>query len=551
MLRLLRSKNLFETICKLAILSTVVSILLLSWVPPVSRDALTHHLAVPKLYLKHGGMHEIKDLDFSYYPMNLDLLYMIPLWLGNDIAPKMIHFTFAFFTMVLIYSYLRSRLNQTYALIGALFFLSLPVVVKLSITVYVDLGLVFFSTVAIFFLLKWKENTARISYLIACGVFCGLALGTKYNGLITFFILTLIIPIASIHDRGNDNFAQVRAVGHGFIFALVALIVFSPWMIRNYLWTANPLYPLFDGWFNPAAKQASTAAWNHFDVRRWVYGESWWEIMMIPLRIFFQGQDGDPRYFDGRLNPLLILLLPLAFLSFSKNSPAIRREKWILLVFSILFLFFVFFQTDMRVRWIAPIIPPMIILMVFGLRECVCIAHSFHSMILKRVAFFIIFFVVAAFGGMNVVYLGQQFDKVQPFQYLTGEIGRDRYIQKHRPEYAVIRFGNDHLPKESKIYCLFLGSRRYYSDNDLLFDNDMFVQAVKDTATAAEMTSFFKNKGIPYLMVGRNLFDQWADAVFDSAQKVKIQTFFREMVTSLYEEGGYSLYAIKRVANDG
>ncbi|MBU2622890.1 MAG: hypothetical protein KKD92_11290, partial [Proteobacteria bacterium] len=72
----------------------IVSVIALSSVPPVSRDALTHHLAVPKLYLNHGGMYEIPSVIFSYYPMNLDLLYLIPLYFGNDIVPKYIHFLF-------------------------------------------------------------------------------------------------------------------------------------------------------------------------------------------------------------------------------------------------------------------------------------------------------------------------------------------------------------------------------------------------------------------------------------------------------------------------
>ena len=54
----------------------IVSIVILSCVPPVSKDALVHHLAVPKLYLKHGGIYEIPSMIFSYYPMNLDLLYL-------------------------------------------------------------------------------------------------------------------------------------------------------------------------------------------------------------------------------------------------------------------------------------------------------------------------------------------------------------------------------------------------------------------------------------------------------------------------------------------
>ncbi|MGD9240524.1 MAG: hypothetical protein PVG69_10895, partial [Desulfobacterales bacterium] len=134
----------------------ITSILVMAAVPPVSRDALTHHLAVPKLYLKSGNLSEIPTLVFSYYPMNLDLLYLIPLYFGNDIIPKYIHFAFALLTAWLIFVFLKDRTAKThYGLLGALLFLSLPVILKLSITVYVDLGLVFFSTAALLYVLKW------------------------------------------------------------------------------------------------------------------------------------------------------------------------------------------------------------------------------------------------------------------------------------------------------------------------------------------------------------------------------------------------------------
>ncbi|MBU1570069.1 MAG: hypothetical protein KKE00_06065 [Proteobacteria bacterium] len=94
-----------------------VSVIILSSVPPVSRDALTHHLAVPKLYLNHGGMYEIPSVIFSYYPMNLDLLYLIPLYFGNDIVPKYIHFLFALLTAFLVHGYLKKRTNTLLALL--------------------------------------------------------------------------------------------------------------------------------------------------------------------------------------------------------------------------------------------------------------------------------------------------------------------------------------------------------------------------------------------------------------------------------------------------
>lgn len=73
-----RSKIAFATqiILTAALLALIF---ILAAVPPVSRDALTHHLAVPQLHISHGRVYKIPDLVASYFPMNLDLLYVIPL----------------------------------------------------------------------------------------------------------------------------------------------------------------------------------------------------------------------------------------------------------------------------------------------------------------------------------------------------------------------------------------------------------------------------------------------------------------------------------------
>ena len=233
------------------LLSLILSIIILSYVPPVSRDALTHHLAVPKLYLKHGSIYEIPELKVSYYPMNIDLLYLIPLYFGNDIIPKFIHFSFALMTAWLIFNYLKKRIDTSYALFGVLLFLSLPVIIKLSITVYVDLGLYYFSTVSLICLFKWIEKDFKIKYLIISAIWCGLALGTKYNGLIVLFLLTLFVPFIYLRSIHSGTYSQIRAIGYSAVFMIVSFMVFSPWMVKNYIWTNNPIYPLYDSVFNP------------------------------------------------------------------------------------------------------------------------------------------------------------------------------------------------------------------------------------------------------------------------------------------------------------
>ncbi len=43
----------------LLLAGVILVVVLMASVPPVSRDALVQHLAVPRLYLRHGGIYEI------------------------------------------------------------------------------------------------------------------------------------------------------------------------------------------------------------------------------------------------------------------------------------------------------------------------------------------------------------------------------------------------------------------------------------------------------------------------------------------------------------
>ena len=363
---------------------------LLACVPPVSRDALSHHLYVPKLWLQRGGIVEIPFVEFAYYPMNVDLLYLVPLYFGNDILPKLIHFSFALLTAWLIYRHLRDRLHRVAGLIGSLLFLSIPVVVKLATTVYVDLGLIFFTFASMLLLLRWVEDHFALKHLLGAALLCGLALGTKYNALIVFFLLSMLVPWLYLQLRSDakppisQRASQANAVWYAALFVLICVLVFSPWMVKNYQWTGNPIYPLYNQIFVPTEEQSNGQGGNasgtksvvetdrqgglrNFSKRKFVYGEPWWETLSIPVRVFFQGQDDNPRYFDGRLTPLLFILPFFAFLRLRTDPKPLQLEKQMWLIFSVLYLIYTFFKIDMRVRYLAPIIPGLVILSVYGI----------------------------------------------------------------------------------------------------------------------------------------------------------------------------------------
>ena len=539
----------------------VLSIIVLSWVPPVSRDALTHHLAVPKLYLKHGGIYEIPEIKFSYYPMNLDLLFLIPLYFGNDIVPKYIHFSFALLTAGLVFGYIKRRLGTIYALVGAVFFLSIPVILKLSITAYVDLGLVLFTFAAIIQLFKWHESGFKPKHLIFSALFCGLAMGTKYNGLVVFFLLTMMV-VYLVRKRPfgkhRTDLKQVHALLYAAIFIFVSLLVFSPWLMRNFAWTGNPIYPLYNKWFvseSTEPLQASdisgvnadltkrSGGWNHLAIRRILYKESWARIAMIPLRIFFEGQDDNPKYFDGKLNPFILLLPLLALIIRDHQSSQVRFEMQLLITFSVLFILISFLKTSIRIRYIAPVIPPLVVVSIFGLHKMVSFFNGHRRTMIKKSGAALILITVLLMFYINASYAVKQFDLVKPFDYISGRIGRDEYIARYRSEFPVVDYANKNLAQDARVFGLFLGNRAYYWDRDLVFGDMRFHHALTRSESAQVLNRWFKEYGFTHLAIRFDILKKWSAELKDKERRILVE-FLKQSLDLLYSSGGYGLYRL-------
>lgn len=541
----------------LSLLSLLVaSVIILSWVPPVAKDELVHHLAVPKLYLKHGGMYEIPFMPFSYYPMNLDLLYLIPLHFGNDIIPKFIHFSFALLTAGLLHRYLKRRTGVVYALFGVVFFLSIPIIVKLSISAYVDLGVTFFSFASLLLLLEWRKSEFKWRFLMFSGVMAGLAMGTKYNALVTTALLVLFVPILSARQAKGNFF---RSASHGLLFLFVALLVFSPWMARNYSWKKNPIYPLYDHNFNPQKSSVSGADQSHnesinaglgvFVIREGIYHEAWWEIALVPIRVFLQGQDGSPKHFDGTLNPFLLLLPVFAFWRMREDQEDMRREKAVMLGFVVLFFAVAFFTSDLRIRYIAPIIPGLVVLSVMG-------AEKLHRAIGKEkrgrgvsVPFAVLVVLLASALAYNGRYVVAQFREVEPLGYIAGAVSRDEYLERHRAEYAAMRFINHHLPREAKVMLIYLGSRGYYCDRSYVYGDDALESVFLISQNPQEIHSKLKEMGITHLLICDPLFARWVSGNLKEKAEKSLRSFFINYAKIIYSHNGFSVFNLENICS--
>jgi Dolichyl-phosphate-mannose-protein mannosyltransferase len=548
-----QNKQSIHYILLLLIVTLVGSFFLLNATPPFSRDALVHHLAIPKLYLQHGGIYEIPDLVFSYYPMNLDLLYLAALYYANDSLPKIIHMLFGLATSYLIYRYIKARLPLKYALLGALFFLSMPIIVKLSITVYVDLGLVFFTTASLLLLFRWVEKDYQTRYIILAALCCGLAVGTKYNGLIVLFLLTSFVPFLYLRNANSNKKMTAPAIQAALLFFLCALVAVSPWLIKNMIWTGNPIYPLYNDFFNPQAITDSVVISDDnsirgvFATRYSLYGENIWQLLSLPIRIFFEGLDDNPRYFDGRLNPFLLLLPLFAFMRGTARTKNRKIEKLTLLVFCLLYFFFAFNSGVLRIRYMVPIVPFLVILAIFGLHN---IELKATKLLTKPHMHTIVWFVpVILMLTYNTSYIYQQFVYVNPIDYLKGKLTHTEYIAKYRPEYKVMQYANTHLPETAKVLCVFMGQRGYYLDKTHVFEGYkinkyLLSWLLEPGMTSSEITGRLKQHGITHIILRTDLFSQQLQQNLPAENQQVLAVLFNHKLIHLFSYLNYSLYKI-------
>ena len=530
---------------------------ILNLTPPISRDALIHHLAIPKLWLKHGGFYEISWAEYAYYPMNINLLYAVCLYFKNDIAPKFIHLAFGIGIGLLIYLYLKPKFSRNWGLLGVVIFITTPVVVWLSTSAYIDLGMTFFTTGSVLAFIKWRDSEySRFKWFLISSFCMGIALGSKYNALIAWFIVNMFLVLSFARDTRR----QIKALQYGMLFLILTAFVASPWYLKNYFQTGNPFYPLFDSFLKSlnhhpiqevvlgqAIKKPGLISF--FKMREIMYGESLWETLLIPIRMFFQGKDNSYQYFQGSLNPILILFLPFAFL-----NKRYGKDKILLVSFSIIFIIMAFFLTAKQVRYILPVLPFLAIIAVMGindllnqLEKIMPSSLSFRER-LKSIGNVFVFMIVLVLLILNFNYLKNRMQIVKPFPYVFGKESREVYLKRHLLHYDAVEYINNNLPIDAKIFTMFLGRRGYYLNRDYKnepsFGTSTLYHMINNADDEKKFMEYVRSMNVTHILMRTDLVDNYLKDNFSKKEVKRMLQLVSKYWKKVYENNGYAIWDI-------
>src|SRR5207237_4497517 len=111
---------------------------------------------------------------------------------------------------------------------------TMPVVLFTSELCFVDVPFAAFTLAAA----RVGFDSSNRTHLAMAGVYSGFALGTKYTGLSMLAVTGIFLLILKIMAGGRSSVFFDLCV-----FAATALLVGSPWYLRNFIMLGSPIYP--------------------------------------------------------------------------------------------------------------------------------------------------------------------------------------------------------------------------------------------------------------------------------------------------------------------
>lgn len=244
--------------------------------PATAWDDLTYHLAAPKVYVQHARILYLPYDHHSNFPFTLEMLYTLGLLLRGQTVAKLFHFACFLLTILALVAFGRDYLGprvgwsscpppkqvrgEVVGLAAAAIFALAPTVMWETGTAYNEFGLALFQLLAVYSFVEYLNLRSTVqscegkevwaaprqpAWITLTGVFCGLALGVKATGG-----LVLILLVGGGAVLGWIDRLSFRATSGAMVkLSLIAALIGSPWYVKSYVWTGNPVFPFAHGVF--------------------------------------------------------------------------------------------------------------------------------------------------------------------------------------------------------------------------------------------------------------------------------------------------------------
>lgn len=510
---------------KSVLIVSLAAVFLLAPLPEGYHDSLLYHLAIPQQMFVTGSLTPMLHNFTTYLPLGSEMLYL-PL-AANDYAARLLQFAFAMMIFGLVYYSFQGRERMIAGLVcisGFAYFEFL----RASVTVLPEINVAAYA-IAGWLMIERFIGRRAVKYLAVAGIMFGFAAGAKYQGLVAGAAGASALLFVSLLDKK----AFMRSVLSAGLVLLMALAVFSPWMIRSLLLTGDPVFP--SGHFLFGAGNISDediAVINSIWSYRAPEAAGIAGFLTMPFREAVS---------SGGTASLLLLLVPLPFLLIK------RKEGFSAVAIALLFFYVVWWFLAPHPRYFVPAVP---LILLIGARGAAALPD--------KKAFRTVFAaVIAIVFAINFIPVCQSlYETLRPFEFYKSGFDRPAYEQRLTTSpFAAFNFLNEQTPKNSKI--LLIGESRGYNlrrsyHASSPYERQLMIDYLEQYKTAPALRSELKKAGYEYILVNFAEWKRTRDALKIPAmnfapQRTQKGFLFIDLLrslTSVYSDKNCSVYRL-------
>jgi len=549
-LRQLRLPFLWQRLILAAWIGTMLLLFLHALCPAVDGDPLSYHITVAVRYLNAHRFVYLPTLTYTNWPVGAQMLFALLLGLHRDSPVAIVHFLaglLCFWTVLLF----GRRLGGGFAGgVAVVLLMAYTTLVLQMCMAFIDVALTCFTLLAVFMLylayqdsevsfaesgaLSEPDKAGEAKHALTPGsaswerlsaLFAGLAMTTKLTGLWTIATLLLLMWLLSRRAARASRSSQQagtpsRAETLGLLarlcrFGAIALLVVTPWLLKSWVLTGNPVYPLLYRVFGGIE-------WSEAGSRNFTFGHMIWNTP--------PGMQPTPGvlFYAHLFNAVVGSLVCVATLWGTRRSK-VAVPAGAAATFTACICIANYFHP----RFLMPALPLVLLCLAYLLRRkeqtlalplgflAIVLAISLNSRLFPRLS--------------------------TTLQVATGLTSRTDYLLASTPDYAVTLKANAIVPPTARILIGTYANNLAYYDAEALWP-EWWEQDSIHYESQARLEADLKRIGVDYLVLDPD-FPDWCDYSHSCrARKQREPVALTELVQrrgeKLFEANGHTLYRL-------
>lgn len=491
-----------DRVIVLLILFTLALAFIAALAPPIAKDTLLYHFALPKAFIASHSNAFVEGNIASYLALGGEMHFVWAMLLGGvysvragEAAAGAIAFLYLPLLLAVVFGWARElNISRRWSLIAVLLVAAIPTVFHSASSGYTDVALAFYAALAVYSLMRWLDGYDT-KHLIYLAIFLGGALSIKLTTLFLVAALVLVI-LLKVRNEGSAG----KLAGTAVLALVLAVVLASPWYLRTWAATGSPLFPFYLSVWKGEAPGWDVERSNLFQAMNAQYGgvdQAPVNYILAPLRLSLAAQPEDANLYDGVLGAAFLIGLPLIWFGIRrKNDPAASTLAG---VSGIYFLFWLF--SSEQIRYLLPIVPLLAVAIAAP-------GDSSEDKGTQKAWYYALAFASLLGIGTSLAWFASR----SPIRVILGGETRDAYLARQLDYYPYYQILNTDTDANEKVWLINMRRDTYDLDrpyfSDYLFEDWTMRKLVWQAKDINELRARARELGAKYILARHDfLFD--------------------------------------------